>query len=196
MQDEKVKKKKRFKWWYILIAVIVIGIIGSALDDSDTPKPVAKDPSASTTQAASTAAAQTTVAAKTTFAIGEGADLNGVVATLVSAETSEGTQFNKPSDGNVFLICEFEIENNSTKEITVSSMLSFNAYADDYAISQSFAGVLAADKPQLDGSVAAGKKMKGAISYEVPTDWKELEIRYTPDYWKGSEIIFVATSGQ
>ena len=48
------------------------------------------------------------------------------------------------------------------------------------------------NKNQLDGTVAAGKKFNGVIGYEVPADWKELEVRFTPDFWSGKEIIFVA----
>lgn len=35
MQDEKVKKKKKFKWWYILIALFVIGAIGALSDQGE-----------------------------------------------------------------------------------------------------------------------------------------------------------------
>ena len=38
-----------------------------------------------------------------------------------------------PSDGKVYVVFEFEIENNSDRDIAVSSMLSFEAYIDDYA---------------------------------------------------------------
>lgn len=46
------------------------------------------------------------------------------------------------------------------------------------------------DKPQLDGSVAAGKKMNGTIGYEVDESWSTLEIRFTPNFWSGKEIVF------
>ena len=44
---------------------------------------------------------------------------------------------------------------------------------------------------QLDGTVAAGKKMKGQVGYEVPKDWKELEVHVTPDYWGGDTLTFM-----
>ena len=47
------------------------------------------------------------------------------------------------------------------------------------------------NKNQLDGAVAAGKKFNGVIGYEVPTDWKELEVRFTPDFWSGKDIVFI-----
>ena len=48
------------------------------------------------------------------------------------------------------------------------------------------------DKNQPDGTVAPGKKMNGVIGYEVPADWKELEIKFTPDFWSNKDISFVA----
>ena len=32
----------------------------------------------------------------------------------------------------------------------------------------------------------------GTAWEDVPEDWKELEIRYTPDYWNGNDIVFIA----
>jgi hypothetical protein len=74
--------------------------------------------------------------------------------------------------------------------------MSFEAYADDYSFNFSLTAQLASDKTQLDGSVAAGKKMAGAIGYEVPTDWEELEVQFSPSVWSSKEITFVVTKDQ
>ena len=133
---------------------------------------------------------------KKTFGVGESAELKDIVVTLVSVEESSGSQFNQPTDGNVFVICEFEIENNSSSEIAVSSLLSFAAYCDDYSLNFSLTALLEkGNRNQLDGQIAAGKKMNGIIGYEVPIGWNELEIRFTPSFWSGNEIIFTALHG-
>lgn len=134
------------------------------------------------------------VSAKTRFGVGEKVNLKDIVVTLKSVTESNGANFMEPEAGNVFLICEFDIENNSKDELAVSSILSFGAYVDDYAASISFGGMVAAGKPQLDGSIVAGKKMNGVVAYEVPKNWTELEIRFTPDIWSGNDITFVATN--
>ena len=74
----------------------------------------------------------------------------------------------------------------------MSSIVCFDAYVDDYATSMSLTAQLASDKGQLDGTVAAGKKMSGVIGFEVPEDWAEIEVRFTPDFWKSKNFIFVA----
>ena len=120
------------------------------------------------------------------------AELNGISVKFDSCTESNGSQFNTPDDGNVFLLCEFSIDNQSDKDIAVSSIASFNAYVDDYSTNLSISATIATDKTQLDGAVAAGKKMTGVVGYEVPKGWKEIEIRFTPDFWSGNEITFIA----
>ena len=121
--------------------------------------------------------------------------MKGILVTFVDVSESNGSTYNKPAEGNVFVICEFEITNNSKEEITVSSILDFEAYCDDYACEYSVGALMEkGSKNQLDGTVAAGKKMRGVIGFEVSADWKELEIRYTPDLWSEKQIIFVVNN--
>ncbi len=163
----------------IIFAIIVIATVASQL--SDEPKKV----DSNTNNNANNNTSQDS------FKVGETVELKNVRATLVSIEESQGSQYIKPGDGKVFLLCEFNIENNSNSDITVSSMLSFEAYCDSYSINQSFQGATVKSKT-LDGTVAAGKKMNGYIAYEVSIDWKEMEINFSPDVW-GKAIKFIAT---
>lgn len=98
---------------------------------------------------------------KTTFGIGDTAELKSVQMTLVNAEEFGGADFFTPQDG--------------------------------YAISQSMTGASVWDKngkKTLDGTVAPGKKLSGVIVYEVPSDWKELEVSYSPSFW-GKAMTFI-----
>ena len=137
----------------------------------------------------------TTAASEKAFTVGDSVELDDVVVSFVDISESKGTKYFKPADGNVFLACEFEITNNSDEDLTISSILSFEAYCDDYTCEYSITALSANnDKKQLDGTVAAGKKMKGIVAYEVPSDWKELEVHYTLDVLSSREIVFVATN--
>ncbi len=192
------KNKKKHPVLIGIIAVLVlIGIVGS-MGNSDEPQKV-EDTGASKveTNDTGTSKAETTAdnkkEEKTTFAVGETAELKGVSVKLVNVTESTGSDFNQPTDGNVFVLCEFEIANNSDKEVNVSSMMSFEAYCDDYTCTYSLSALMEkGNKNQLDGTVAAGKRFNGVIGYEVPADWKELEVRFTPDFWSGKDIVFVA----
>lgn len=183
-------KRKHVLLWVVL-GVLALIIIGAAGSGGSEPAPAA----ASSTSAAAPKS-ESKAPVKKTFGVGESAELKDIVVTLVSVEESSGSQFNQPTDGNVFVICEFEIENNSSSEITVSSLLSFAAYCDDYSLNFSLTALLEkGNRNQLDGQIAAGKKMNGIIGYEVPIGWNELEIRFTPSFWSGNEIIFTALHG-
>ena len=128
-----------------------------------------------------------------TFQLGDVVELSDVTVGFVDVVTSTGSDFNKPQEGNIFVLCEFEITNNSSEELAVSSMLSFEAYCDGYSTSLSLQALMEkGSRNQLDGSVAAGKKMKGVVGYEVPAEWEELEVHYTIDLLHGNKIVFVA----
>lgn len=199
----------------ILVVIVLIAIIGS-MGGNDKPKKV--EPAANS-QSVDTTAKETVTEDpaqpdeqeqeqeqeqtpypveedKTAFLVGETAELKGVQVTLVGVTESGGSEYNKPSEGNVFVLCEFEIANNSDKEIAISSMMSFDTYCDDYACTISLSALVEkGNKNQLDGTVAAGKKFNGVVGYEVPSNWNELEINFTPDFWSGKDITFIAAKG-
>lgn len=190
------KLKRKHPVLGILIALvgifIIIGALGSN-SSSNTPKKVGDAGDASTTVKASTEAQATEQPAQTRFGVGEKVELNDVVVTLVSVTESKGSQFNTPTDGNVFLLCEFEIENNSKSELAISSMMSFKAYCDDYSLNLSLGAMMEkGNKNQLDGTIAGGKKMNGVVGYEVAADWKEVEIQFQSNVWSSKNITFFA----
>lgn len=177
------------------IAVVLILIaVAVSNGESDTPKKVDSPASVQNPAKATTQVTEESKNEKNVFLLGETAELKNVQVTLASVTESDGSAYNKPTDGNVFVLCEFEITNNSDKEINVSSMMSFNAYCDDYTCNYSLTALLEkGNKNQLDGTIAAGKKFNGVIGYEVPADWNELEVHFTPDFWSGKDITFIAT---
>lgn len=183
-------KNKKAPILAVIAGIVLLVIIVSAAGGNNEPVKVGDNTSNQTTTTATDP--QNT---KNTFSVGEIAELKDVQVSFVGVTESTGSNFNTPTDGNVFVLCEFEIINNSNEDVNVSSMLSFEAYCDDYTCSYSLSALLEkGNKNQLDGTVAAGKKFKGVIGYEVPADWQELEVHFTPDFWSGKDITFVATN--
>ncbi len=183
------KQKKHIVLGVILVIfgiLLISAAIGGGSDDGEPKKVVDSTPVQSQDEDNNSAEPE-----KTTFGVGEQVSLNDVVVTMNNVTESNGSQFNKPTDGNTFILCEFTIENNSEKDLAVSSLMCFEAYVDDYSTSMSLSASLESDKSQLDGTVAAGKKMNGTIGYEAPADWKEIEVRFTPDFWRGKDITFI-----
>ena len=88
------------------------------------------------------------------------------------------------------MICEFEVENNTSGDISVSSMLSFEAYFDDYAANIDYMAIALSEKTQLDSTVAAGKKIRGVVGYQAPADWETVELQFSPSFWSYKKMIF------
>ena len=125
--------------------------------------------------------------------VGETGEVNNIAVTFLSVETSTGSQFIKPEDGKVFVLCEFDIANNSSKDIIISSMINFKAFCNGYECDYSVKALFdKGDKETLDTSVTAGKKAKGVVGFVVPSDWTELEIQFTPDILSGNKLTFIA----
>lgn len=178
------KQSKGFLKWILIIifALVVIGILASMGDDNE-PEKVGE---------VTTDVSVPEDTGETIFRVGEIAELKNVQVTLLSYDETTGSQWAAPADGNVFVLAEFEIANNTDHDLAISSMLSFEAYADDYTLNYSLSALLARDGlTQLDGTIAAGKKMKGWIGWEVPSDWSEVEIHFTDNVWSNNNFKFI-----
>lgn len=202
--DNQKKKGGCLKWILIVAGVlIVLAIIGAVAGSGDNTPVKVEDAEEKNSQSstegetednASESSDQTEDLEQTSFGVGETAEMNDIQVTLIGYEESSGSEYNAPSEGNVFMLINFEIANNSDTELNISSMMNFEAYADDYALNYSLNALLENDSAnQLDGTIAAGKKMNGVIGYEVPADWSEMEIHFTDNVWSDGEFVFVIT---
>lgn len=178
-----------------------MGVIGSVVGKDDQPKKVG-DTNTETQQETATEenkveeepVEEEKTEEQTVFTQGEIAEMNDVQVTLVGYEESTGSEYNTPTEGNVFILVNFEIANNSDSELAVSSAMSFEAYADDYAMNLSIGALIEKpDNTQLDGTVAPGKKLNGWIGYEAPADWSDIEIHFTDNVWSSNKFVFEIT---
>ena len=126
------------------------------------------------------------------YGVGETAVVNGVEFTLVDAGIvpEENYGYMKPEEGKVYFKCEFDIYNGSEKEITLSGLFGFDGYCDDYAISTTSDGYFMDDKDTLSGTIASGKRMSGAVYYEVPADFHKMEVVVSSSYWSNKTATF------
>lgn len=98
-----------------------------------------------------------------------------------------------PADGKKYLVLFFEVENVSNKDNHFNYFF-LESYLDGYSTNS----VITLNEPEgygeLAGDVAAGKKMKGCLKYEVSPSWSELEVSYKE--WIGTSdkiATFVVT---
>ena len=214
------KKKKRpiLKGIAILfVLLIVLGALGSGGDKKEAtkaPEPapveeVAEAPAEEPTEEPAPAEApaeepdtvetpaeepaEEPVEEKAEYGVGDTLTQNDITVTFLGVTETRGSAYNKPSEGNVYVLCEFEIANNKSTDLGVSSMMNFEVYCDDYSTSLSLGALIeSGNKNQLDGTIAGGKNMKGVVGYEVPADWTQLEIHYTPSALFAKEFTFIA----
>lgn len=123
--------------------------------------------------------------------VGNEVVVRNIAITLTKVRISTGNGYSTPASGNVFVSCEFEIANNSDKTILISSLTSFEAFCDEFKLNIGLGSVLNNTK-QLDGTLESGRKMRGELCFEVPEDWKELEVIFTPSVFSSESVTFVA----
>lgn len=129
-----------------------------------------------------------------TFGLNETAAFKDLKFTATEIKESDGKGFFTPEEGNVFVGVKFTIENISDEEQSVSSLLLFNAYADDVKCDYSFNAACAFDDGTLDGSVSAGKKLVGWYAIEIPSDWTSIELEVQSSWLSNNSAKFVFTN--
>lgn len=133
-------------------------------------------------------------APKSEYYLNETASVDKVDVTLTKYNESAGNEFLYPTDGNVFLLCEFEIVNNSSSDLNISSLASFTSYCDGYAVNLDLSALSSdGNVKSLDGTIAPGKKLSGYLAYQVPQNWQELEVNFKPNAWNDKSIKFIAS---
>ena len=125
------------------------------------------------------------------FGLNETAVFKSLKFTATQLEENEGTEFFEPESGNVFVGVKFTVENISDEEQSLSSLLLFEAYADDIKVDYSFTASCVFDEGTLDGDLAPGKKMVGWYALEVPEDWATIELDVKADWLSNSSATFV-----
>ncbi len=107
---------------------------------------------------------------KTEFQIGETATYEKVDYTVAQVAMSEGSEYNKPEDGKVFVIVSLKIVNNSDGKIDYNpfnwKVVNSQGQEDDYSIT----GSLQTEHSLDSGSLIGGGSVEGDVVFEEPID--------------------------
>jgi hypothetical protein len=129
--------------------------------------------------------------AQTTYQVGEAIKIGDLVLVVNDVGSPKGDKFNKPKDGQRFVVVDLTIENKSTKEEALSSMLQMSlkdAGGQKYTID--LGATTAAGGSTPDGKLAAGEKLRGKVGFQVPADAKDLVFVFDANVF-GSGKVFV-----
>lgn len=176
-------KKKKHPILSIIISLLVFFFVIGSCGKSDTEKPQKID--------ANTSSPTATKPASQIYGIGDRLEKGGVAVTLNDVYEVGPDIILEPAEGNVFVIFDLTIENNTDDDLTVSSIMCFKAYFDDFSAEYSL-GAMSADSSnrQLDATLTPGKKIKGVVGFEAPENWKDAEITFEPEFFNSNVFTF------
>lgn len=124
------------------------------------------------------------------FHVGDTVSTKDLQITFVSSgEYKSDNQYIQPQSGNTFWKFKFKFENISDSEQSLSSLIGWNCYADDMEEKQTY--IYEDTENDLSASLAPGRKIEGAVYFEVPKDSNSLEVEFKSNFLKSDRIIFI-----
>lgn len=163
----------------LMVLIVLIGIIGGGED-----KPVAEKTGEMEQELEQTAEEE----ASDSFSIGDIVETDYMRITFVSADQYiEENEFMQPKEGYEYWRFEFNFENISDTDQTVSSMMDWECYADNQNVDQTWL----VDDNGLDATLSPGRTTQGAVYFEIPEDAESIEIEYSVNLWTDERVVFV-----
>jgi hypothetical protein len=123
-----------------------------------------------------------------TFYLNEQIKLDDKVLTVTSiSDYKSSNQFIQPTPGNKFVVVDVTMENQGKDAVSVNP-LEFKLQDNN---NYSYQVSLMSDKTPLLSSepIQPGRKVRGFITFEVPTNSTTFELAYTPNFFSNKQII-------
>ncbi len=203
-------KKGRWKGWpALLIVLIVLFVIGGLVSLFDRAKEgeLTSAPAYSRAPAAPSepgdepsGGPSTAPSSRPTAAVGQTVTDETWAISLTGAKVYDRIEDKylpmEPEEGKQYLILFFDVQNISAED-EYFNYFKFESYVDGYSSQISLLLGEVDGYDALTGNVAAGKKRKGYLAWEVDPGWQELEVAYKENSWTGEKTdAFVVTPDQ
>ena len=176
--SDKPKKSIFKRWWFWVVAVIVVGAVAAGGSGEEEPKKVASNKATE---------ANATPKEQKEFKIGDTVQLGDNVLTVTKVDKSAGDEFDKPKQGNEFVIVHVRIENKGKDKIDYNpfdfKLQNSNGQLVDAAITG-----IGNDTALQAGQLTPGGKVEGSITFEAPKGDTKLQLQYTPSFWSDKTI--------
>lgn len=193
------KKPVYKQWWFWVIIVLVLAVIGGATqadDKQNTPEDKPAEISGETSETPSDEPATSDTPSDQTEGTPSSENADGykvgetmvfkdrkVTVTSVERNFSTGNEFVTPEDGKEFVKVNIVVVNTSTSKITVYSgdwkIQDGNGVIDSYNV---LATSVAKNALGISVELAGGGQVSGALVFEVPKGDTNLELQYKASF--------------
>lgn len=115
-------------------------------------------------------------------AVGETVTLDDLAVTVNGVSNPPGDSFNRPKEGNQFVVLDITLQNQGAVAMNVSSLLQMwlkDATGQLYTID--YMAVVAAGGTPPEGEIAPGETIRGQIGFQVPVDAQNLVFAFDRD---------------
>jgi len=174
--SDKPKKSIFKRWWFWVIAVIIVGAVAAGGSGEEEPKKVANNK-----------AAETSATPQKEFKIGDTVQLGDNVLTVTKVDKSAGNEFDKPKQGNEFVIVHVRIENKGKDKIDYNPLDFKLQNSNGQLVDAAITGI-GNDTALQAGQLTPGGKVEGSITFEAPKGDTKLQLQYTPSFWSDKTI--------
>lgn len=184
-----MKEKKPFykKWWFILIvAILVIGFIGSLGGNSEKDKPKVKEEATSNKTETKKEDKKENKQEEQVFKVGDTVDIKGYEIKVNNVEYSEGGEFMKPDEGKQYVIVNLTITNNAGERKSYNP-LDYSLVADGNSESAGFT-YLDGVETLSSGDLDEGATVTGNLVGQASPDAK-LKLRYEGNIFLQNENV-------
>lgn len=124
------------------------------------------------------------------FNVGDSVELDGTIITVVNVEKSPGNEWDKPQEGNEFVIITVRYENNSDENISYNPF-DFQIKNSQGQITEQAFVITEGWLTLNSGELAPGGKVEGTITFEAPIGDEGLQLIYTPNWlFDDKKIVF------
>ncbi|MBQ2953807.1 MAG: hypothetical protein IJE07_09680 [Clostridia bacterium] len=142
------------------------------------------------------------------FEEGEVLDFSGIGMTVASHQVVSSYGPRTAASGKVFVVCQVDFINNTAQDASIMALVStmaFDGCCDDYEIDCLWSAMYGVGEEITMGTLISllegltrnsevirpGKRAIIELVYEVPSDWKVLEVYYAHDDIATGEVEFI-----
>jgi hypothetical protein len=121
------------------------------------------------------------------FKVGDTVQLGDNVLTVTKVDKSAGNEFDKPKQGNEYVIVHVRIENKGKDTIDYNPFDFKLKNSNGQLVDPTFS-TIDSDTALEAGQLTPNGKAEGTISFEAPQGDKGLQLQYTPSFWSDKTI--------